>query len=368
MKLGEALVKNGLITKDHLRRALERQVIFGGRIGTNIVELGILKEEELAKFLSGYFKIPSVKPSELADVETEVIASISKDIAEKYRMIPFKREKNRLHVAMLDAKDVQTLDEIRFLTGFDVIPYVSSELRILFLLEKYYGIKRDVRFISLLDRGEEEEDAPVVESVKMMASPKEAPPEPQVNAQPSPRPAPGPQAPPAVPEPPIKPVHETDPEKILLKAKEAFASVSDRDEVAGILVSEAHRGARRVSLFMVKGSEIRGWRCKGIETSPFNSKITAPSHFHDVLTDRNYYRGPVLNVPGNKDLIDALGGTPQDSLFVPVSIRDRIIGILYADNGNDSVLDANLAYVNTLSQLASLAFELIIIKKKMADL
>ncbi len=78
LKLGEALVKDGMITQDQLRVALERQVISGERIGTNIVELGILTEQELAAFLSRFFKIPTVDPAQLSAVDPEVIACISK--------------------------------------------------------------------------------------------------------------------------------------------------------------------------------------------------------------------------------------------------------------------------------------------------
>ena len=58
MKLGEALIKESLITKEHLKLALERQVIFGGRIGTNLVELKVIKESELVSFLSKYLRCP----------------------------------------------------------------------------------------------------------------------------------------------------------------------------------------------------------------------------------------------------------------------------------------------------------------------
>ena len=93
MKLGEVLVKEGLITKEHLRLALERQVIFGGRIGTNIVELGILTEDEFTKFLSRYLKLPVAEPSQLVSIGEETISAISKEMAEKYKAIPFKRIK-----------------------------------------------------------------------------------------------------------------------------------------------------------------------------------------------------------------------------------------------------------------------------------
>ncbi|MDP1759193.1 MAG: hypothetical protein Q8K77_05300, partial [Thermodesulfovibrionales bacterium] len=80
------------------------------------------------------------------------------------------------------------------------------------------------------------------------------------------------------------------------------------------------------------------------------------------------YRGPVLNVPGNEELITILSGTPQDSLTIPISIRDRAVALLYADNGVDSVLDANVNYLNTLVSMASMAFEILILRKKIMDM
>ncbi|HXX54112.1 MAG TPA: hypothetical protein VEI28_06030, partial [Thermodesulfovibrionales bacterium] len=69
MKLGEALVEAGLITRQQLEAALQRQVQFGGRIGTNLVELQVLGEEELTKFLGRYFKIPAVTPEMIASID-----------------------------------------------------------------------------------------------------------------------------------------------------------------------------------------------------------------------------------------------------------------------------------------------------------
>jgi hypothetical protein len=322
MKLGEALVKKGLITKEHLRLALERQVVFGGRIGTNIVELGIMKEEEFTKFLSAFTKVSYVEPSALLGIEEEVISSLSPGLAEKYKAIPFRKEKNRLYVAMLEPYRIHTVDEFRFVSGYDIIPYVVSELRLLYALEKYYGIKRDLRFISILDRETEEEP-----SAKKAGS-----------------------------------------DEAINKVKEAFTAISTRDEVAGILIDEAKKVAKRTSIFMVRGSTVTGWLGKGLTVNGFETNASIPSLFYDVLMKKTYYRGPVLNIPGNEELIEALGGTPQDSLCIPINIRDRTIALLYADNGNTHVLDANLSYINSLCQMASLSFELLIIKKKIMDL
>jgi len=325
MTIGESLVKAGLVTKEHLRLALERQVVFGGRIGTNIVELGILKEEELSRFLSGFLKVPAASPSELMNVDEETVAALPLKLAEKYKAVPFRKEKNRLHVAMLDPRNIQSIEELRFLTGYDIFPYIASELRLLFALERYYGIKRDLRFISILDR-EGGPDAEAREGAK-----------------------------------------EPD-ESLLQKIKEAFASIRSREEIAGLLLSESKKVAKRAAIFILKGQEIKGWLSKDLDVKDFTSSTALPSIFSDVLMRKTYYRGPLLKIPGNTEFIDILGGAPEDSILVPVNIRDRVICLLYADNGTKGVLDANVTYINRLSLMAAFAFELLIIKKKLMEL
>lgn len=341
MKLGEVLVKEGLITKEHLRLALERQVIFGGRIGTNIVELGILTEDEFAKFLSRYLKLPVVESSQLAGLDDETIAAISKETAEKYKAIPFKKEKNRLHVAMLDPKNMNAVDEFRFVSGYDIIPYAASELRILYALEKYYGVRRDLRYISIFDRVEEEK-GPVVGA--------------DLAAPPSPA------------NQPEREGGSQGKEEELKNIKEAFADVRDKEEIAGLLINEAQKAAKRVALFLIKGTNVSVWKSTGLNAEGVEINITLPSIFNEVLARKAYYRGPVLKIAGNEGLIKILSGAPQDSLTMPINIRDRAIALLYADNGNNSVLDANLNYLNTLVAIASISFELLILRKKIMDL
>jgi len=80
-------VNGSVITRAQLKQALERQVIFGGRIGSNIIELGFVKEPEMLSFLSSFFKIPAVKVADLntIDPEAEVIASITREFAVQKR-------------------------------------------------------------------------------------------------------------------------------------------------------------------------------------------------------------------------------------------------------------------------------------------
>jgi hypothetical protein len=321
-RVGEALIKSGLITSEQLKLALERQVVFGGRIGTNLVELGILMEEELVRFLSGISKVPPVEREVFADIEEETIACISAKLASKYKIVPFRKEKNRLHAAMMDPQDMHGVEELRFLSGYDIIPYQASELRLLYALERYYGLKRDLRFISILEKADE-----------LAAKNK-----------------------------------KTSPDHIIEKVKGDFIKAGTRQEVEGLIFSEASKVAKRVGLFMVKGGEIQGGPSRELHIKDFRLRPEPPSLFNDVLMRKAYYRGPVLNVPGNQEFIAVLGGAPADSILVPIVIRDRVTCLLYADNGNKGVLNSNISFVNKVCEIASLGFELLIIKKKIMDL
>jgi hypothetical protein len=318
MKLGEALVRESLITKEQLKQALERQVMFGGRIGTNLVELKVLREEELLKFLGKYFRVNPVGSEMLTSIPEDVLSSIEKTVVEKYRILPFRKERKRLYVAMLNPNNVAEIDELRFLTGYDIIPYVITELRLLFALEKYYGLKPELRFISLTDpfaETAEPEEKDAVESIKR-----------------------------------------------------AFTEVRDVEEIAGILFKEAHKIATRTALFTVKGEMIRGWKARGLTIDGFETIANEPSIFSDVLATKSHFRGPLLRIKGNEAMIEILSGTPQDSLLMPIIVRDRAVMLLYADNGIHSVLNANIGYLSRLASMAAVAFEIIILRKRILDM
>jgi hypothetical protein len=164
MKLGEALVKAGLISQDQLKTALERQVVCGGRIDTNIVELRFLDDDRLTKFLGQFLKLPVITPESIDSIPHEIISTVKKEIAEEYGLLPFKKEGVRLHVAMLNPKNLRSIEDLRFVTGFDIIPYVITELRLLNALDKYYGIKKELRYISVVDRFNPDSDIEIERS------------------------------------------------------------------------------------------------------------------------------------------------------------------------------------------------------------
>jgi len=319
-KFGEILVNEGLVTQEQLREGLERQVMFGGKIGTNLIELGFVDEQNMTKTLGKFLRIEASPINVLDNIPDEIIQTISREIAEKYKIIPYKLERKRLYIVMDDMKNMTTLDEIKFISGYDVVPSIISEIRLLYGLEKFYGIKRDLRFVSILD---EKKDGDT---------------------------------------------EEKDVAVDLTKVKEAFVSVKDKGEVAGILINEAKKVAKRAAIFMIKGNKLETWVAKGLNADGFNAKIEPNSVIYDVLAKKNYYRGPILNVLEHNRLLAILGGSPSDALVMPIGIRDKTIGVLYADNGLDDVLTANLNYLNTLIYMASVSFEILIMKKKIMDM
>ena len=148
-KIGELLVSEGLLTRKQLDEALKSQVIFGGRLGTNLVEMGIIEEQDLLRTLSKQLEIPFVSSEQLMAVPAEAIKLIPKEMAEEYKIVPLSLEKKRLTAAMADPSDLAAIDAISFITGYIILPVVCSELRLMLALEQYYGIKREVRYIQL---------------------------------------------------------------------------------------------------------------------------------------------------------------------------------------------------------------------------
>lgn len=354
MKFGEILINEGIITGEQLSAALERQVIFGGRLGTNLVELGLLKEEELTKYLGKYLNIQVVERKELDEAPREALDAITPEVALKYNVIPFKKEKKRLFVATFDALKIEILDEFRFKTGYDVIPHIVSEIRFMYALEKHYGIKRDIRFISVIDDLEEQEAISEVFSAPSRTETVKGSPHVQIQAD-------------GKEESSAHAEVSVDAAIDISQVKSSLINVIDKDEIAQILINEGAKVAARRAIFVVKGNMLEGWKGDNIHIDSFAVAIDPTSIFSQVINDKTFYRGPMAPTPGNNAFSSILGSMPQDCVIIPVLIRDRVVAVIYADNGNNNVLSGNINYLNGLASLASLSLEILILKKRITD-
>ncbi|MBE0500510.1 MAG: general secretion pathway protein [Desulfuromonadales bacterium] len=196
LKLGELLVQEKVITPHQLEEALKYQVIFGGKLGTNLIELDFVREDDIAKTLSKMLRVPLVNGDELNNIPQDIISLIPRDMAEQYQAIPLQLENRKLTLVMANPADLKAIDEIAFRTGFIVRPAVAPEVRLILALEHHYHIPREIRYVQVSKKIENELNRL---EVKTAAAPKT----PEQTKQPAAAPAKiAPQPPKKTPAPP----------------------------------------------------------------------------------------------------------------------------------------------------------------------
>jgi type IV pilus assembly protein PilB len=146
-RLGEILIKENLITSDQLRQALEHQKASGGRLGTCLMKLGFITDDEITGVLSRQYGVPSIN-LKYYEVDSAVIKLIPQDTAIRYQIVPLSRVGSTLTIAMTDPTNVFAMDDIKFMTGFNVEPVVASETAISEAISKLYGEAESVEELS----------------------------------------------------------------------------------------------------------------------------------------------------------------------------------------------------------------------------
>lgn len=141
MKLGEVLVKQGLINEDMLSRALDEQKKDGARLGSTLIKLGFIKEEELLNALSRHFGVKSVDLKKI-DLDPNLLKLIPGDLAGKYLVVPIKRMGRTLTVAMINPGDITAVEDIKFATGFEIEPVVAAEDSLLKIITDHYHVQK----------------------------------------------------------------------------------------------------------------------------------------------------------------------------------------------------------------------------------
>ena len=142
-RLGDLLLEEGLVSRDALKEALDRQKAEGGRLGFHLVKLGTVSEEDLVQILSEQYGMPAIDLRSLyPHVDRELLALVNESIATRYHVFPVHRTGNHLTLAMADPTNVVALDDIRFRTGCEVEPVLASEFAIKEAIEGSYEERR----------------------------------------------------------------------------------------------------------------------------------------------------------------------------------------------------------------------------------
>ncbi|MGH7284588.1 MAG: GspE/PulE family protein, partial [Polyangiaceae bacterium] len=184
-RLGELLVREKLISLAQLRQAQEEQQRSGQNLGYTLARLGYISDAEITNFLSQQYRVPTVNLEEY-EIDAEIVKLVSKDQCERHRVIPLSRGGTSLVVAMADPTNLNAIDDLKFLTGYNIDPVIASETQIVNAIERYYNVgpsydevmagfdEAEIDFseaeedINLMELERASEDAPVVKLVQMI--------------------------------------------------------------------------------------------------------------------------------------------------------------------------------------------------------
>jgi len=148
VRIGELLLKEKRITPDQLQQALAHQKASGGKLGYNLVKMGFVKDEEITSLLSKQYGVPSINLGQF-EIDSAVVKLIPADTAQKYQIVPLSRTGSTLTIAMTDPTNVFAMDDIKFMTGYNVEPVVASETAVVEAIQKYYPSTKSVAHVTV---------------------------------------------------------------------------------------------------------------------------------------------------------------------------------------------------------------------------
>ncbi len=424
-RIGDVLVGGKAISQELRDRALAQQVKQKGRLCTNLLELGGVREDLLLRALAVQYGVATCTAADLSEIRPDILRLVPAKLAANLFVIPFKRLGRNLSLAMRDPKDLPAIDEVSFLTGLAITPFVALDLRIQLALQKHYGIAIDPRYADLAARLEAgggmlpvpppRTPRPLVRSSsagtravtpEAPPAPDPAPPAIQPAPQPVPssppppatEPAPAPAARPAAPteiemeaheeerlrisgpiDPPPEPTDAVGGEEVApLVEEEAPASLVDclsradsRDEIAAAVLSEAGRLLRRAALFIAQAERVIGWAAvpeppDGLRS--FSIGFAEPSLFSSLRNTDGFYVGPCPDLPGNRKILDALGAEfPAQVAAVPVSLKGKSVLFLLGEV-RPGETPPKAMELKRLGALTAIALEILLLRNKLRSL
>ena len=344
MKLGTLLIRDGVINLDQLEAALRQQVLFGGKLGTNLVELGHISLDTLAMYLGRTLGFPAATRTQFEGADPEVRAHVPAELAERHLAFPLELQRDDGHpilaVAMADPHDQAALATLGEAAGMPIRPHIAPELRILFYLERHYGLRRKLRFVRV------------------------APPAPPVPSATTPWPSPdrrrvvGAQemATGMLVEPArgmgrgtIPPPLESRPTRITAEdAVRVIAAAKTREHVADAMLAYARGRLEFCVVFLVRDGLAIGWRGigPGLDNATLGTmclSLEARSCLASAHDIGHLYAGQPE--PGARDLDERLWAelgapvAPEEILVGVVGIGDRVVNLVYGFTPGRGALD-----------------------------
>ena len=359
MKIGERFIEQGLLNSAQLEEALRAQLIFGGHLGTCLLELGYVEETTLGRTLASIYGVGYAPPHFFDNVSRAILQTLPRRVVEKHSVVPFDQKDRTLHVAMIDPKNLPAIDEIAFATGQKIAPWVAPEARIFQVMERYYDVPRRQRYVAVcqdLDRSGAAQGAggpdPTAAGRSRFERVYEPPPYLSALTDGGRR------------EDLSVPVSGSSLDELAGR----LCAAESPSEVADAVLDTAVKTLPRCVLFMVRGATATLWRSRGMTGSSVSPVIALPvtsEPLFELLHERDHYRGAIPPTPAHRHLFDALGVPPPlELLLIPGYLEDRLVVILYGDGGPAGLLRSDGPDPRHLVDKAVAALQIVALKKK----
>lgn len=315
--LARILQDRGIVTERQLQEAIQHQVLYGGRLGTSLYELGFITEDRLQEALARSHGMPTlhVDPKE---IQPDVVALVPKALASRHKVFPYRIRGKTLFLLMVDPDDHGAVARIGYSLGYIVKPLVVAEFRMAQLLRDYYGIDERWRYSDTYR--------------------------------------------------PVAPVPPLD----APAAIELIDRAVTRDEVVDGVLALCHRTFRRVIFFIVREPWVLGWNALGeaVDRSLASSlriPLDQDSVFRSVSRDKSVFVGRFGQEEENQRFLKAVGKRPQtNAALFPIVVKGRVINLVYGDNGSAGNVKADLGELLAQMQKVPKAY-LRIIRKRIAE-
>lgn len=347
-RLAQTLIGGNLVQAAEIESALQRQVVLGGSLDTNLLEAELISEADLLGALALATGLPVASRADIDTVGPHVPRLFPLVFAETYHLVPVRLVDNSLTALVADVPDPQLHERLSQRLQLQVIPIVTSEARLHYAMHRLYGTELLPRYMSLLtklDGGPPQSLVPVAEqpgSTHVLSW--------------------------GVSSARIVPSRGTaggDVRSLVARLDAA----QDRDSIVEILLGFALTIFEFAGLFLIQGEHVHGWRGTTPEATQRMAQIALPlalpSVFQTIYATQGHYLGPLpVNGVNTKFLADLGRAAPRAACLAPIAVGERMVAILYADNGARGIPTKRVAALLLLLQRSGLCLESLIHRRK----
>jgi hypothetical protein len=382
VRLGELLLSEKRVTQAQLEEALEAQVVHGGRLGTNLVELGFLNEVQLGVALGRLNNLPYASGDMVPD--PNALALVPLQYCDDHDLLPMRQEATRLTLVVLGFSQMKSIDELSFKVGKRIVSVVIPEFRMNQLLRKYCKAFRPMRPLDMnslrpsvrkVNQGpvpsvagdlineddfanlyaqaaggtDEALQAELIEDVPNAAS--------------------IPLAPRKAPDSPHEAEAEASPLSFA-QAQALLAKSTSREDIAETVLRFARSKFKRVLILNVQGDFTTGWRGLGMGVHQalvrrIGVSLREANTLKLVRDLKSHFVGPIKRTPGMEVFYKLLGGGfPTTAVLMPLLVRETLVHLLYVDQGPGELTPPDVGELLIVSQSVTRSYEELIKRRK----